>query len=37
MTEPKPLPLVTLGWQAWALVAIVLVIAIAGAAYIMLG
>jgi hypothetical protein len=33
----KPLPLVTLGWQSWSLIAIVLVLVLAAAAYLLLG
>jgi hypothetical protein len=36
MATTGRLPFVTLGWQAWAFVVIVIVIALAGAAYVML-
>jgi hypothetical protein len=37
MADTRRLPLVTLGWQSWALIAVVIVIAVAGAVYLMLG
>ena len=37
MPETRRLPLVNLGWQSWAIVVIVLVIALTAAAYLMLG
>jgi hypothetical protein len=37
MTETRRAPLVTLGWQSWALVVIVLVIVLTAAVYLMLG
>jgi hypothetical protein len=33
----RRLPLVTLGWQSWSLIVIVLVIVLTAAAYLMLG
>lgn len=37
MATTKRLPIVTLGWQSWSLVVIVLVIVLTAAAYLMLG
>jgi hypothetical protein len=37
MANAKRLPLVTLGWQSWAIVIIVLVIMLTAAAYLLLG
>ena len=37
MANAKRLPLVTLGWQSWSIVVIVLVIALTAAAYLLLG
>jgi hypothetical protein len=37
MDNTKQLPLVTLGWQSWSIVAIVLVIMLTAAAYLLLG
>jgi len=37
MANTKRLPLVTLGWQSWSIVAIVLVIMLTAAAYLLLG
>ena len=37
MSDTKRLPLVTLGWQSWSIVVIVLVIMLTAAAYMLLG
>ena len=37
MTEMKRPPFVTLGWQSWSIVVIVLVIALTAAAYLLFG
>jgi hypothetical protein len=37
MANAKRLPLVTLGWQSWSIVVIVLVIMLTAAAYLLLG
>jgi hypothetical protein len=37
MSNTKRSPLVTLGWQSWSLVVIVLVITLAAAAYLLVG
>ena len=37
MDNSKRLPLVTLGWQSWSIVVIVLVIMLTAAAYLLLG
>jgi hypothetical protein len=37
MAKTGRLPLVTLGWQSWAFVVIVLVIVLTAAAYLLLG
>jgi hypothetical protein len=37
MANTKRLPLVTLGWQNWSIVVIVLVIMLTAAAYLLLG
>lgn len=37
MANTRRLPLVTLGWQSWSLVVVVLVIVLTAAAYLMLG
>ena len=37
MTEAKRPPFVTLGWQSWSIVFIVLVIALTAAVYVMFG
>jgi hypothetical protein len=37
MATTRRLPFVTLGWQTWSFVVVVLVIMLAGAAYVMLG
>jgi hypothetical protein len=37
MANTKRLPLVTLGWQSWSIVVIVLVIMLTAAAYVLLG
>ena len=37
MANTKRLPLVTLGWQSWSIVFIVLVILLIAAAYLLLG
>ena len=37
MTEAKRPPLVTLGWQSWSVVVIVLVIALTAAAFMLFG
>ena len=37
MTEVRRPPFVTLGWQSWSIVVIVLVIALTAAAYLMFG
>jgi hypothetical protein len=37
MANTKRLPLVTLGWQSWSIVVIVLVIMLTAAAYLLLG
>ena len=37
MAITKRLPLVTLGWQSWSIVVIVLVIMLIAAAYLLLG
>jgi len=36
MANTKRLPLVTLGWQSWSIVVIVLVIMLTAAAYVLL-
>ena len=37
MADTKRLPLVTLGWQSWSIVVIVLVTMLTAAAYLLLG
>ena len=37
MANTRGLPLVTLGWQSWSIVVIVLVIVLTAAAYFLLG
>jgi hypothetical protein len=37
MANTRRLPLVTLGWQSWSIVVIVLVIMLTAAAYMLLG
>ena len=37
MANTRRLPLVTLGWQSWSIVVIVLVIALTAAVYLMWG
>jgi len=37
MSHTKRFPLVTLGWQSWSLVVIVLVIMLTAAAYLLFG
>ncbi len=37
MTTSSRLPLMTLGWQAWSILAVVLAFLLAAAAYLMLG
>jgi hypothetical protein len=37
MTETKRPPFMTLGWQSWSVVVIVLVIALTAAVFLMLG
>jgi hypothetical protein len=37
MAHTQRLPLVTLGWQSWSIVVIVLVIMLTAAAYLLLG
>lgn len=37
MGRTRQLPLVTLGWQSWSLVVIVLVLMLTAAAYMLLG
>jgi hypothetical protein len=37
MTEAKRPPFVTLGWQSWSIVVIVLVIALTAAAFMLFG
>jgi hypothetical protein len=37
MPTTKQLPLITLGWQTWSILAVVLALLLAAAAYLMLG
>ena len=37
MATPRRLPLVTLGWQTWSVLAVVLAFLLAAGAYLMLG
>ena len=37
MPATRRMPLITLGWQTWSMLAIVLVLVLAAAAYLLLG
>lgn len=37
MATPRRLPLITLGWQTWSIVVVVLAFLLAAGAYLMLG